>query len=74
VDQAWAHTSKYWEEIMTDSLVYGKFRLIETKWLPRERVEAFLADLLRKSNFNKMEGGEGPTLEEWIKREYDPPK
>jgi hypothetical protein len=74
VDQAWAHTSKYWEEIMTDSLVYGEFRLIETKWLPRDRVEAFLADLLKKSNFNKMEGGEGPTLEEWIKREYDSPK
>ena len=61
-------------EIMTDCLVYGEFRLIETKWLPKERVEAFLADLMKKINFNKMEGGEGPTLEEWINREYDSPK
>jgi hypothetical protein len=71
VDQAWAHTSKYWGEIMTDSLVYGEFRLGETKWLPKEGVESFLKDLLEKSNFNRMEGGEGPTLEEWIKTEYD---
>jgi hypothetical protein len=42
--------------------------------LPRERVEPFLKDLLEKSNFNRMEGGAGPTLKEWIKREYDSSK
>jgi hypothetical protein len=74
VEQVWDHTRKYWEEIMGDTLVCGDFRLGETKWLSRERVEAFLRDLMKKSNFDRMEGGEGPTLEEWIKREYDSPK
>ena len=70
IDQAWDHTSHYWGEIMMDCLVYGEFRLIETKWLPKERVEPFLRALLKGNCLDRMEGGEGPTLEEWIKREY----
>jgi hypothetical protein len=71
VDQVWDHTSHYWGEIMTDSLVHGEFRLIETKWLPKERVKPFLRGLLEGSGLDRMEGGNGPTLDDWIKREYD---
>jgi hypothetical protein len=37
-------------------------------------LERYFLALMKKSNLDRMEGGEGPTLEEWIKREYDSPK
>jgi hypothetical protein len=60
-------TFKYWEEVMNDTLLYGDVTINEPKWLPREKVKAFMIQLMAK---NDMETTGDLSLDDWLDREY----
>lgn len=51
-----------------DSVLYGKFA-INPKWILADNISDYLSDLMRAEGMTQLEGGEGPTLEEWLTKQ-----
>jgi hypothetical protein len=52
-----------------DSVLYGEFD-INPSWISADNISNYLRDMMKSKSMTLLEGGKGPTLEEWLAEKY----
>jgi hypothetical protein len=67
-DEAWEATRADLEET-GDACLYGEL-WCHPSWVPRERIVPFLNEMLTREGMDRLQGGDGPSVEEWADAIY----
>ena len=52
-----------------DSVLYGEFD-VNPSWISAVNISDYLSSLMKVKSMTHLEGGKGPTLEEWLAEKY----